>query len=83
MGGQQNGQKYTIETMKNILYENESDMLVYDNESHDLVWIKDDTINHIEATESLFERFRIISYFGEFLPVEALGIVVAKVKGQI
>lgn len=68
---------------KKIIYENGNDMLVYDEKSHDLIWISDDTVNHIEATDSLFERYEIISYFGEFLPLEAFSYVVSKVKGKI
>ena len=68
---------------KKVIYEKDNDMLVYDEKSHDLIWISDDTVNHIEATDSLFERYEIISYFGGFLPLEAFSYVVSKVKGKI
>lgn len=55
-------------------------MLVYNKETKDLVWIDDDIVTHIEPIESLMERMNVVSLFGEFLPVEALSVVVKKLK---
>lgn len=69
--------------MEDIIYENEDKMLVYNKETKDLVWIDDDIVTHIEPTENLMERMRIVSYFGEILPLEAFSFVVDKVKNKI
>lgn len=69
--------------MEDIIYENEEKMLVYNKETKDLVWIDDDVVTHIEPTENLMERMKIVSYFGKILPPEAFSFVVDKVKNKI
>jgi len=67
---------------KEILYEDDNRMLIWDEDQKDLIWINDDTVNYIEPTESLFERFDTIQYFGKFLPLSAMSYIVRQLKGQ-
>lgn len=69
--------------MERVLFKNGDDALIYNDATHDLVWIDDDTVTYIEPTNSLTERMKTISYFGEFVSIEALSYVIRKLKGQI
>ena len=63
--------------------ENDERMLIWCEDTKDLIFIDDDKVFHIQHEKDIKMRFELVEWFDSFMPVYALAWVLKRLKGQI